>query len=131
MTRYFLDSNILINALNNKTSASGVLLTFLLQDKISQIFVSPLVLYEVLRGVNWENEVEFAEAKLLLSHISNINIDKQIAELASNLFRLEKKIRSTLNENSKKIDKHNFDIMHFSTAKVNGFTIIVFRYRYE
>lgn len=56
MTRYFLDSNILINALNNKTSASGVLLTSLLQDKNSQIFVSPLVLYEVLRGVNWENE---------------------------------------------------------------------------
>lgn len=131
MTRYFLDSNILINALNNKTSTSGVLLTSLLQDKNSQIFVSPLVLYEVLRGVNWENEVEFAEAKLFLSHISNINIDKQIAELASNLFRLEKKIRSTLNENSKKIDKHNFDIMHFSTAKVNGFTIIVFRYQYE
>lgn len=37
---------------------------------------------------------------------------------------MEKRIRSTLNENSKKIDKHNFDIIHYSTAKVNNLHLV-------
>ena len=77
-----------------------------------------MIYYEVLRGVDWTHVENYAEFEAKLSLISSLNIDKSIADKATALFRFEKNYRYTHGETPKKPDKHNFDIMHFSTAKV-------------
>ena len=47
-----------------------------------------------------------------------MNIDKHISDEAAAIFRFEKYKREKVGEQTKKIDKHNFDVMHFATAKV-------------
>lgn len=122
MKGYFLDSNILISAFNDKHSNENQILKQLLSETNSKIFISPLVMYEVLRGIKGNEQYE--EIKEKLSYLAIINIDSDIAELASRIFLAERLERERRQQQAKKINKHNFDIMHFATAKVNKLEIL-------
>lgn len=124
MNRVLLDANILINALNDKKSKSAIELKKLMSDKNTVIFITPLIAYEVLRGLSWQDKETYQKVKTAIASFSSLNIDHQITNLASNLFRFDKYKRETNNQESKKIDKHNFDLVHFSTAKIHKLKLI-------
>lgn len=122
--KILLDANFLIRALEDHSSKEYKQLEDYLEKKDDfVIYITPLIYYEVLRGVDWDNINNHTKFKSTLTLISNLNIDKSIADKATELVRFEKKYRASRGEQSKKIDKHNFDIMHFSTAKVHGLKI--------
>ena len=143
--KILLDANFLIRALEDPSSKEHKQLTDYLERDDIVIYITPLIYYEVLRGVDWTHVENYAEFEAKLSLISSLNIDKSIADKATALFRFEKNYRhihgetpkkpdkhnfdimhfsaASRGEQSKKIDKHNFDIMHFSTAKVHGLKI--------
>ncbi|WP_159990515.1 type II toxin-antitoxin system VapC family toxin [Pelistega ratti] len=120
MKRVLLDSNILIEAFNNKSGDAANKLKTLMNEENTTVFITPLISYEVLRGVDWNNEEEYQKIKNAIAQFSSINIDYKITQLASNLFRFEKYNRFQMKQQGKKIDKHNFDLVHFSTAKIHG-----------
>lgn len=114
-----LDTNILIPAIEDNNSDEAIVLKTLLQNPEVSIFITPLIRFEVLRGIPWKNEIEYNKFVAVLDKLPNLDIDNNIATVASNLFRFERHKRSSESQESKKIDKHNFDLMHFATAKVH------------
>ena len=121
--KILLDANFLIRALEDHSSKEYKQLEDYLGSDDFVIYITPLIYYEVLRGVDWTHVENYAEFEAKLSLISSLNIDKSIADKATALFRFEKNYRHIHGETPKKPDKHNFDIMHFSTAKVYGLGI--------
>lgn len=121
--KILLDSNILITAIKNSASSEAKRLRELLQDSQNIVYITPLIYYEVLRGVDWNDIPNYEKHLQVLKSLSNLNIDKSIANLAAKLFRYERNLRLKNGETPKKIDKHNFDIMHFATAKQNSLEI--------
>ncbi|URL06514.1 PIN domain-containing protein [Avibacterium sp. 21-595] len=113
-----LDSNILMIAISDKKSNERKQLINLLKDENINVFVTPLIRYEILRGVTWNDNEAFKNHSEALKQLETINIDQKISDTATLLFRLEREIRQQNGQTPKKIDKHNFDVMHFATAKV-------------
>ncbi|MBN6077287.1 PIN domain-containing protein [Aggregatibacter actinomycetemcomitans] len=118
VNKILLDANFLIKALEDKNSVEAHKLIEFLERDDTVMYITPLIYYEVLRGINWTHDTRYQEFKDKLSLISNLNIDKSIGLKAADLFRFEKYYRDEQGQTPKKPDKHNFDIMHFSTAKI-------------
>ncbi|MFQ1021773.1 type II toxin-antitoxin system VapC family toxin [Avibacterium paragallinarum] len=113
-----LDSNILMIAIKDQSSLERQQLIALLQDEHTNIFITPLIRYEVLRGIVWQDKAAFKQHIEVLDQLDTINIDQKISDKATALFRLERKVKEESGQTPKKIDKHNFDVMHFAAAKV-------------
>ncbi len=124
MNGVLLDANILIDALKDKDSESARKLKMLMEDENTVIFITPLISYEVLRGLAWEDKEIYQKVKTAIASFSSLNIDHKITNLASELFRFEKYERLQNGQETKKIDKHNFDIVHFSTAKIHNLELV-------
>ena len=116
--KVLLDANILIAAIKDNQSLEAELLRKLLSDSQNVVYITPLIYYEVLRGVDWADIPNYEKHLEVLNSLSNLNIDKPIADLAAGLFRYERRLRQDNGQTPKKINKHN--IMHFATAKQNG-----------
>ena len=121
--KVLLDANILIEAIKDNQSAEAQRLRELLSDSQNIVYITPLIYYEVLRGIDWKDMPNYEKHLAILNRLSNLNIDKPIANLAAKLFRYERRLRQDNGQTPKKIDKHNFDIMHFATAKQNGLAL--------
>lgn len=121
--KVLLDTNILIAAIKDNQSTEAQRLRALLSNSQNVVYITPLIYYEVLRGVDWTDIPNYEKHLAILNQLSNLNIDKPIANLAARLFRYERRLRQDNGQTPKKIDKHNFDIMHFATAKQNGLTL--------
>lgn len=113
-----LDSNILMIAIKEKESNERKQLIELLENENTNVFITPLIRYEVLRGITWSDSESFKKHSDVLKQLETINIDQKISDTATALFRLERKEKEESGQTPKKIDKHNFDVMHFATAKV-------------
>lgn len=113
-----LDSNILMLAIKDAASPERQQLMTLLQDEQTNIFITPLIRHEILRGIAWHDDTALQQHIKVLNQIDVINIDQKISDTATSLFRLEREIKQQNGQTPKKIDKHNFDVMHFATAKV-------------
>ena len=113
-----LDSNILMIAIKEKESNERKQLIELLENENTNVFITPLIRYEVLRGITWSDSESFKKHSDVLKQLEMINIDQKISDTAATLFRLERKEKEENGQTPKKIDKHNFDVMHFATAKV-------------
>ncbi|MDE3995596.1 PIN domain-containing protein [Glaesserella parasuis] len=95
MKGYLLDTNYLIYLADpnaNPTKKSEVLqdLALKLEDPETLLFLTPLIRYEVLRGVEWDNIEKLNTLKSALKAFQTIDINDDIADLARNLFRLDK-----------------------------------------
>lgn len=127
MTGYLLDTNYLIYLIDSdadKQTKTQVLqdLAKKLQDDSVTLFLTPLIRYEVLRGVAWGNDNKLSELLAALQDFQTIDIDDDIADLARDLFRLDK---ANQKQGSKKIvEKYQFDMFHFATAKENNLQIL-------
>lgn len=115
MTRkILLDANVLISALDTKTPDAVEYLKSLVRDENVGLVISPLIRYEVLRGVAYENDQKHEELKEILNGFEEIDITLDVTELSTELFRYAK------SEGRNIVNKRSFDVFHFSTAKCNN-----------
>lgn len=127
MTRkVLLNANLLIAAFDTNGTTSEEMkvvasekLSALLSDPDAVIFITPLVRYEVLRGINWQNQAAFQAMQATLNEFPELEITRDISELSANLFRLDKDIAIKLNE-KRNVDKRRFDVFHFCSAHCNS-----------
>lgn len=127
MKGYLLDTNYLIYLVDPNTNSSKkaeVLqdLALKLEDPETLLFLTPLIRYEVLRGVEWDNIEKLNTLKNALKAFQVIDINDDISDLARNLFRLDKANQKT--GSKKVIEKYQFDMFHFVAAKENNLEIL-------
>lgn len=126
-----LDANYLIYLLEGKFDENdGELLQSLknLRDEIAldnvEIVTTSLIRYEFLRYFAWGVEDDKVEQYTeVMNQFTTIDISQDVSDLATNLYRLDKFEAENANIN-KNIDKRQFDIFHFATAKVNDIELL-------
>ncbi|MGG7448485.1 type II toxin-antitoxin system VapC family toxin [Kosakonia oryzendophytica] len=127
MTRnVLLDTNLLIAALDSsgrtsdemKESATAIL-TGLLNDVEVKLFITPLIRYEVLRGVPWLNHENFNKLQNTLNQFPELDITRNISELSANLFRYDSWLMEQPGAAPRNLEKRKFDVFHFSSASCN------------
>lgn len=118
MTRkILLDTNLIIAAFDSKDPKAIVQLTDLLNDENVAFAISPLIRYEVLRGVSFSNNENYDSLKSILNGFEEFDISRDIATLSSHLFRFSQSKK----EDGKNalVNKRSFDVFHLATAKCN------------
>ncbi|KOR39526.1 hypothetical protein ADT25_21940 [Xanthomonas oryzae] len=120
MTRLvLLDANLLIGALDGEegnAAHAASLSTFeaLVADPDVKIAISPLIRYEVLRGMD-EADVEAVNA--VLNDMKEFEVRGQEAIRAAEVFR--KALQTNVN-----LDKRKFDVFHCVCAEINDLEIL-------
>ncbi|MDR3221911.1 MAG: PIN domain-containing protein [Candidatus Accumulibacter sp.] len=116
--RVLLDTNMLIGALepepdNVQHQAARSRFRALMDDPEIEPVITPLVRYEVLRGVR---RISFDKMKSELDGFQEFDVRSEEANRAAELFRLAKGAGMNL-------DKRSFDLFHCACADVNGLKI--------
>lgn len=128
MTVYLLDTNFLIYLADEEADPTKRKMVLekmaevLQQDDVSFV-ISPLIAYEVLRGVNWDNPKKLNDLKNALAAFKPLVITQEIADLARDLYRFDK-FDAERNGVEKNLDKRKFDVFHYATAYVNGLEML-------
>lgn len=127
MANYLLDTNYLIYLADpnaDKIKKKEVLedLKRKLEEGDTHLFLTPLIRYEVLRGVEWDDFDLLKRLKTALDQFETIDINDDIADLARNLYRKDKANQKAGSQ--KIIEKYQFDMFHFATAKENNLEIL-------
>ena len=123
--RVLLDTNLLIAAFDatsttseEKRTHAKTILSHLLSDNEVALAITPLIRYEVLRGVAWLNPENYQDLKNILSAFTEFDISREVSELAADLYRFDKHQAEQKNEN-KNLEKRKFDIFHLACSKCN------------
>jgi predicted nucleic acid-binding protein len=124
MRRVLLDANMLIGALepepgNAAHQKAGELYLALTNDRDVELFITPLVRYETLRGVK---RIPFDEMKSVLDELQEIDVHDVEANRAAGIFRLAKERWEPLNPEVN-LDKRSFDFLHCASAEINSLEI--------
>ncbi len=118
MTRkVLLDANMIISAFERKDPQAKQVLRQLLADDNTAFAITPLIRYEVLRGINFSNSTKYSELESILNGFEEFEICREQASLSSNLFRFSRSDASQ--DQSRIVDKRSFDLIHLATAKCN------------
>lgn len=128
MTRkVLLDTNLLIAAFDTNGTTSQemkdsaiALLTTLLSDPEVELFITPLVRYEVLRGISWLSGDDFEMMKKTLNAFPELDVTRDISELSANLFRFDGHRARQANDINRNLDKRKLDVFHYCSAHCNG-----------
>ncbi|MBR0573624.1 MULTISPECIES: type II toxin-antitoxin system VapC family toxin [Pasteurellaceae] len=127
MKGYLLDTNFLIylSKNNDDPDKQEILkeMQNILEDPYSKLFTTPLISYEVLRGVEWQDEQKLSELKAILNSFEMLDVENEVSELAANLYRFDM-YESQQKSVDRNFDKRRFDTFHFATAKVNHLEIL-------
>lgn len=122
MKKVLLDSSLLIAALDDQSDTAEAdrqqakeRLSELLTDKNTALALSPLVRYEVLRGVAWIDQARYTKFLATLNGFEELQINSDIAEWATCLYRFDRH-QSGQKGHEKNFEKRKFDIFHFATA---------------
>ena len=116
--KILLDTNLIIAAFDNNNAAAQEQLRQLLNDEEVAFAISPLIRYEVLRGVSFTDEEKYEALNAILNGFEEFDIGKDVANLSSHLFRFA---RSKKADGEKSlVDKRSFDIFHYATAQCNA-----------
>ncbi|MGP5211402.1 type II toxin-antitoxin system VapC family toxin [Psychrobacter alimentarius] len=126
-----LDTNYLIGLLEGKSDGNDTELLQNLKNLRSEIalnnvevVITPLIRYEFLRYFMWKTqESEIKKYINVMNGLTTLDISQDVADLAADLYRLDKFEADNANVN-KNIDKRQFDIFHFATAKINGIELL-------
>ncbi|WP_298046308.1 PIN domain-containing protein [uncultured Cardiobacterium sp.] len=131
MNKYLLDTNLLVYLFDddrankeNKEKAKKILAEKL-QEEGSQIFVTELIRYEILRGIEWDKLDNLQKVKKGLKDFPTLQINQKVADMARNLYRFDQ-ATYTRGGSSKNFDKYRFDAFHVATAKVYGLQLLSF-----
>lgn len=100
--------------------AAKATLREMLADQNTTIFITPLIRYEVLRGIDWQSERDFDQIKTILDGIPSLDITKNVSDLSANLFRYDSWLSSQSGALTRSLEKRKFDIFHYCSAKCYG-----------
>lgn len=127
MADYLLDTNYLIYLSKDDSSPEYREILQDLAEKLEQedshFFLTPLIRYEVLRGVKWENQEKLQALANILTQFESLDITQRVADLAGEMYRFDV-FEAKRNSIGKNFEKRKFDMFHFSTAKINGLEIL-------
>ena len=119
---YLLDTNSLIYLLENTVDVTSQEKLRDVQEKLSdsdsEFFLTPLIRYEVLRGIAWEDREKLAKFQDALAEFDMLDISREVADLARELYRFDK-FSAAQRGQSKNLEKRKFDMFHYATAKIN------------
>ena len=87
-------------------------------DPSARLYVTPLIRYEVLRGVPHDDSRRLECLRAALAGFETLDVTDPVADLASDLFRLDRHDR--VGAGTHAVDKRRFDAFHFAEAKVSG-----------
>lgn len=118
--KILLDTNLLIGALdgdpdNEQHQKAEKLLEEYLEDPDVRLAITPLIRYEVLRGVKQEDIAELNER---LNQFEEIDIRAAMATRAAQLFAVAKN-----SSNPTLLNKRSFDLFHCVCAELNDLEI--------
>ena len=116
--KYFIDTNIIIDFLDNKEEAIEQLKTLALEEE-SELFINRLVLVETLRTIRFSHKKIFREAKEKLSFFRKVDIKPIIYEEAIQFSRYCHSKGVKLKGKCEAID-----FLHFITAKYYNLILI-------
>ncbi|PAT41071.1 type II toxin-antitoxin system VapC family toxin [Vandammella animalimorsus] len=113
--RVLLDANLLIGALdgepgNAQHAQARQRLEDLLQDPEVTLAISPLIRYEVMRGVR---RVSADQLREILNDFHEFDVRACDAERAAQLFQQAR-------QQGRALDKRSFDLFHCVCAELNG-----------
>jgi predicted nucleic acid-binding protein len=127
--RVLLDTNLLIAFFDTEGTTSSLeketvkaLMSNLLTDENIVIVITPLIRYEVLRFIKWQQPQKFEQLKAVLDNLTELDITEPVSALATHLYRLDQH-ECEANNITRNINKRNFDIFHFCSAKQNQLEI--------
>ena len=89
-----------------------------LTDRSARLYITPLIRYEVLRGVPHDDPRRLERLRAALAGFETLDVTDPVADLASDLFRLDRHGRAGTGVHT--VDKRRFDAFHFAEAKVSG-----------
>ena len=109
--KYFIDTNVIIDLLDNKKEAKEQIKALLLEEN-SELFINRLVLVETLRTIHFTHSKKFREAKKKLEWFQKVDIEPKIYNEAIDFSRFCHGKGVKLKGKCEAID-----FLHFITAK--------------
>ncbi|OOF61556.1 type II toxin-antitoxin system VapC family toxin [Rodentibacter sp. Ppn85] len=128
MADYLLDTNYLVYLVDpnaDETKKREVLIDFeqKLEDENNRFVLTPLIRYEVLRGVKWQDKTKLAQLEHILKQFKSLDIRDEIADLARDLYRFDE-YESKRDNVPKNLEKRKFDMFHYATAKLENLQVL-------
>lgn len=125
--RVLLDANLLMAAYDEegttteeqRQKARQTILGLLADDSVDDLVITPLIRYEVLRGVSWKNDERYQQVQAAIQRFPELDIKRQVSELAADIFRYDRH-QAAAKDQPKNLDKRRFDVFHFATAQHYG-----------
>ncbi len=121
--RILLDTSLLLAAMDESGNTSDEkryqakhLMEEMLRDGETAFVITPLIRYEVLRGVEWMEPERYQRLKEILNRFLEISIGREVSEMAADLYRFDVN-EAKASEMDRNFEKRKFDIFHFATAK--------------
>lgn len=118
--KYFIDTNIIIDFLNNKEEAIRLITDIANSDSL--LYTNRLVYLESLRTIHMNSTNVFNRAVETLNTIEKVDITTEIYNNAINFSRFFK----TVKHQSLKGKCEAIDILHFMTAKYYNLELITY-----
>lgn len=114
-----LDANLLIGAFDHDASNPQHLdaraqVEALLRDDTLKIAITPLIRYEVLRGVK---QVSTEVMQSILNDFEEFEITDIEANRAAKIYHLAR-------QGGEKLDKHSFDVFHYVVAEIRDLELL-------
>lgn len=127
MRRVLLDANTLIGAFdgdleNEAHEAARERFLRLMADPDAEVVITPLIRYEVLRGVQ---RISFDRMQAALDNFQEFNVREEEANLAADMYRIAKESGLFgLDNDKKKADERrwfnrSFDLFYYACAEIN------------
>lgn len=126
MKKYFIDTNLIIDFLNKKSEAIEVI-SSIVNDEESKIFINQLVNLESLRTIPVQNTNIFNKAKEVLDDFKKLEIKHEIYEKTIEFSRYFR----TVKHQSLKGKCEAIDLLHFVTAKYYDLELITYDKDFE
>jgi len=117
--KYFIDTNVIIDLLDNKEEAKEQIKALLAEEN-SELFINRLVLLETLRTIHFTHSKKFREAEKKLELFMQVDIQPQVYDDAIAFSRF----CNTGKHFHLKGRCEAIDFLHFLTAKYYNLTII-------
>lgn len=118
-----LDADLMIKAFDRGEPEAKERMRALLQDENNSFAITPMIMYEVLCGISWDNEEKYQKLRERLEGFKSIPVSSDIAHRAESLFRCARFNDEVLRNDPTKRNEHKFDIFHFATAKEHDLTV--------
>jgi len=116
--KYFIDTNIIIDLLDNKEDAKEKLKSLFLQED-SELFINRLIVMETLRTVHFKHKKVFREAKEKLNIFRQVDIKPKIYDNSIEFSRFCHSKGVKLKGKCEAID-----FLHFMTAKYYNLELV-------